>query len=1485
MLSSISSSVFSDSDSITMVPVVSAEWNNNLFNPPYITVAGDGEKITNTLFSGTVSSVSSGAHESFETKSFAMSNGAGSVSYKATGLLGGTYKIITNVKTNNAQPVMINAYGKSSVDTTGSTQEEADNLGWTKIITYVSLNSTESNLDLVYTISANAIAGTGINPTVYFTLPEIYATSIFDYRNNSLWSTENPFKNFRPGESYVNSGNTLCTFPSNYRKITKSPVAGTFYSPISSIVQNPSSAYINPTVPLSKTALPSITSSFKYFVSDYEDRSITARYEKLIPVNKIVIKVNTIATDPVLNIKINNETLLFSGSADISMPKNSEQKSTGLLTLYWNGTGWTTSKWSTMPKFSDNGSLSLYTTMNRITVTQVDKVVNAPFDVYSAQADSAYLEDDLNRMQIIEISPRLEVDLSDFVENFSTEKTLDSASSLLPISGINSNSASVQLTGIPPVNNGEIVPIFSSQNNSVATPLSKMLKKGIKFYFGYSLKEYAVQGSATTGLSTYIPAGVFYSDSWDESDINTVSIQCFDITRYLQSLPVQNHVVKGKKSFDTITDILELTGFTDYDFDSLYTVCNTPSQPVDLYHYSVYSKDTTLLGSLNEILTPYQIAAYIDEYGIMKFLSLHSIISSSSSSLAISDGHIHQGGFAVSNKAKPGKISIKFAQPRTKQSLSLQNVKDVQTLGSASSVYIQSNDILWQQQKIDAVGFNYVDGGIDEKSTTLGLNVNDLRDIFHTFNRDANGYIIIEDEILSFEDKEYRLMINNPTTLGTYSSLSALKQAHPTGQYGDAYTVSGQIYIWSPSSNDWIVFSKNENLVSVKNDLELQSAINEFIKINDIRIKTKTSTITGAVSSGNYTTYTSANSFSPNDYVQVTGVSPQDYNISGTVIAANSTSFVLKSSIDAQYSSGGSVISDARYDLEVTPTGNLLNTQRGMFGTSPNEHKRITDLASKGLVAKVYNLTSDEVADALESSTSIIDNQAEYSQLPSLLKIRCYGSESLEDLYVMPSNHIDPGYQTYSTKFNLTESNFSGAGIAFNITNNFKDRIMVLLYKDSQIDPKTEDFYDPPKYKYSMSVLNVVDGNDSIVGFADVTSQCTAILANLPKVAKQIAQNGELDFEYHSDDVFNLQVVWDISHGENGEDGTENDPKNIVYVYLNGIQITGWQVIDEDYVDPEEEKLVGYKPMDRNLISGLPKNLSMDVFNTSGSQFGFVTMSTGYLVPYLYTPQTSFNVHVSSVREIHATEKPLLSRSVNYIYQDTEFLDGIVQNKPVGSLYKTYLMQTTPECRFINIYDVEYGIPAATTAQHSIIQYMLRYYADNNPQSESDQQKLKVTEYDVAYSTVLNTGHSGKFAIANNSNYVVYIQKEADSATSVSTKFTIWTNEAVVPSDPELIEKIIDPTNADEVVQLDTKWIQSKSAAQKLMKTIESAMSGFANDVTIKMFGNPLLQIGDIITLTYALNGISGQKYVVTSISQDFSQGLETSINVNRIPQ
>ena len=190
MLSNVSSSIFENSDSIKLLPVVSAEWNHNLFNPPYLTVAGSGSQVSKSLTSGTVTDVTSGGKLNFTTKKFAMSGGKGKVEYTISSGTSSAYKIVTYVKTNNAIPVMITASGKGSGLQYGSEQAEADSLGWTKVTTYVgSSGASETFSAFVYTIAANSLSGLDTNAEVSFTVPEIYATTYFDYQNHSLFPT------------------------------------------------------------------------------------------------------------------------------------------------------------------------------------------------------------------------------------------------------------------------------------------------------------------------------------------------------------------------------------------------------------------------------------------------------------------------------------------------------------------------------------------------------------------------------------------------------------------------------------------------------------------------------------------------------------------------------------------------------------------------------------------------------------------------------------------------------------------------------------------------------------------------------------------------------------------------------------------------------------------------------------------------------------------------------------------------------------------------------------------------------------------------------------------------------------------------------------------------------------------------------------------------------------------------------------------------
>jgi len=118
---------------------------------------------------------------------------------------------------------------------------------------------------------------------------------------------------------------------------------------------------------------------------------------------------------------------------------------------------------------------------------------------------------------------------------------------------------------------------------------------------------------------------------------------------------------------------------------------------------------------------------------------------------------------------------------------------------------------------------------------------------------------------------------------------------------------------------------------------------------------------------------------------------------------------------------------------------------------------------------------------------------------------------------------------------------------------------------------------------------------------------------------------------------------------------------------------------------------------------------------------------------------------------------------------------------------------------------------------------------------------------------------------------------------TANVRLNLWTTEIVANADPEVIEKIIDPGNISEAIQIDSKWIQSKEAAGKLMTTMANAVDNFSKDLSLSIFGNPMIQVGDVINLNYPLMGVNDQKYFVTSVSHDFNNGLDTKLGLNML--
>lgn len=802
-------------NSAELKPIVSAEWNYNLFQKPYITTAGDGSSISKTLSYGSV-------YESFppkegfdsSTKYFSVSGTSSYVQYAVSGLSGlSGYKVVTYVKTNSSSPITVSATLKSgtngvyaSSDVYGSDSKEVNSYSWTKMEISVGANTVISSL--IFKLMASTLNEESLNFNVIFTEPEFYKTTNFDHINGSIWSTDYPFTYFRPGESYVETGNANINLPDNFRRIAKNIRAGDTqsydgfygerYMPCSPIVSLPRIAtFKNKIDPLIKHPMISDMSPYKYFVSDLDTKVISAKWKPNILTNKIVLKFQSTVSTPTVNISITNA----GGSTTVISSKTPNEK--GLLVLYWNGVIWTESKWSTMPKFNkDTGAFLNYAEISKITVEQISSVINS---VTNSDFSALTLTDDqtkeLKRMHVIEISPRLEIDLTDFVQGFSINKTLDNGNTQAPISSIESNDALVTLSAIPArTASNSPVPIFSNESNLPQTVLSGMLRKNVKFYISFNATNVSFPNYIRE-IDEYIHGGVFYSEFWQEQDVDSVSVQLLDVTKYLQNMPVPDYVAQYTNSFAVITDILDFAGFTDYDYDSLYTACYNNNTKIDLGHYFSNSKDKTVFDALKELLLAYQIGAYIDEYGVMRFLSLSEILSANAD-FNMTDFDILENGFSLTTSQKPGKVIIRYNPPIIKQSPSIENITNKKIFESPSFILTTSNDVVWSQQSADSVGFNYLSASMSETDTEFYMEPNsNLLDIFKTYSVDQDGYAIIEGEIVTFVYKKYSLSAPGVTT----------------------------------------------EIVHVANNLELRGKINDFIKKNNQSVSSVTVTPEGYI--------------------------------------------------------------------------------------------------------------------------------------------------------------------------------------------------------------------------------------------------------------------------------------------------------------------------------------------------------------------------------------------------------------------------------------------------------------------------------------------------------------------------------------------------------------------------------------------------------------------------------------------------------------
>lgn len=92
-------------------------------------------------------------------------------------------------------------------------------------------------------------------------------------------------------------------------------------------------------------------------------------------------------------------------------------------------------------------------------------------------------------------------------------------------------------------------------------------------------------------------------------------------------------------------------------------------------------------------------------------------------------------------------------------------------------------------------------------------------------------------------------------------------------------------------------------------------------------------------------------------------------------------------------------------------------------------------------------------------------------------------------------------------------------------------------------------------------------------------------------------------------------------------------------------------------------------------------------------------------------------------------------------------------------------------------------------------------------------------------------------------------------------------------------EELADYVTKEPVI-FESKWLQNLSDVKSLAEWIKTKSVNRGRLVNMSVFGNPLISVGDIVTIKYTYQGFAGtEKLIVTNVTQRYNQGLETSIS------
>ncbi len=472
---------------------------------------------------------------------------------------------------------------------------------------------------------------------------------------------------------------------------------------------------------------PGSNNSYKYWISAKGGSAdITVTYPKTILANKVVIKFELAhSTTSLWTIYGNGSQIAQGSSVTPFTTLGAKNYNAGVVTIYYNGSTWSTTEPSTP-------ATPVSLTSLRLT---------------AAAVTGKYIG-------VIEIAPCWQVDVTSRLASFSINKEASSsAEDILPVGYVSANSLSMDLISYE---TSRTIKDFTKSLTFSSSNIYMYKNAKISPYY----KIYHSIGSLSDSRGTYdkIIQGDFYLDNWSTSEFGEVSLTALDGAKVLQEAISPSILCEGYSATAILRRLLDAVGFTNYNF-------NLAASDTSIFSPRYWwSDDTkTVWQSIQELCRDSQMIATFDENNVLQFYTRDYIFNTGRStdwtfrSSPESTSLANIVDFNRNNLPSVNKINVVWRSFVTSN-----YTGDSQPLWKSGNSYMSASSL---EENLLSTDLPVIDsnGNYTTKIYTKIASISPYDQQVDQTLYEYSGYLVIDSEIIEYDAIEFQYMDLNGT--------------------------------------------------------------------------------------------------------------------------------------------------------------------------------------------------------------------------------------------------------------------------------------------------------------------------------------------------------------------------------------------------------------------------------------------------------------------------------------------------------------------------------------------------------------------------------------------------------------------------------------------------------------------------------------------------------------------------------------------------